>query len=62
MAFFAIDSGTATSTAPILLQTERRNKCANTMLVTKSIKLERILLHSMATSMLSPGIESTKPS
>src|ERR1700731_3956542 len=60
--FLKIERGMATSTTADFLQKERRNKCARTMLVTISIRLDRRLLHSWATSRLSPGIDSRMPS
>src|SRR5271166_1493712 len=43
-------------------QAERSKRWASTILLTSNTRLERILLHSLATSMFSPGIDSTTPS
>ena len=60
--FLAIERGSVARTTVVFRQKDRRNKCASTMLVTTSTKLERRLLHSWATSSLNPGIDSMIPS
>ena len=59
---FTTDNGTATKMATVFRQVERNRTCASTMVVTKSMELERMLLHSCATSTERPGIVSTNPS
>jgi hypothetical protein len=60
--FLATDRGITKSTAAVLLHGDRSISQANTMVVISSIRLERILLHTFATSSVNPGIESNKPS
>src|SRR5947208_5795836 len=60
-AFFAIERGTVAAITAALHHGERRLTCERTMLAINNITLERILLHSRATSMLTPGIERTNP-
>src|SRR5208283_3316375 len=43
-------------------QAERSKRWASTIVVTNNIRLERILLHSSATSSVSPGIVNWTPS
>src|SRR5271166_2655989 len=45
-----------------LPQAERSKRWASTIVVTNNIRLERILLHSSATSSVSPGIVNWTPS
>src|SRR5579862_823587 len=59
--FLAIERGIAAAITTAFRQLERRNRCARTILVTTNMRLDRKLLHSCATSRLSPGIESTTP-
>ncbi len=54
--FFATESGIATATTSTLRQGERNRSCAKTMVVTTRIKLDRMLLHSRATSTVNPGM------
>src|SRR5258708_7763216 len=60
--FFATERGIATRTTRTLPQPERRKRCASTMLQTTNIRLERMLLHSLATSTVKPGMVSKTPS
>src|ERR1700733_452405 len=60
--FFAIESGMATAMTRALRHGERKSTCASTMVVTSSIELERMLLHSCDTSTMRPGMLSTTPS
>src|SRR5580698_9383124 len=60
--FLATDNGTATATTNNFRQKERNRSWASTMVVTTSIKLERMLLHSFATSTVKPGMVRKKPS
>ncbi len=60
-AFFSTESGTAKRTIKVLRQIDFRNKWASTRVVTNSIRLDRMLLHSRATSTVTPGIEMNIP-
>jgi hypothetical protein len=60
--FFATERGIATVIAKAFCQAERKLTCARTMVVTASSKLERMLLHSWATSTVNPGMVSCIPS
>ncbi len=60
--FFATDRGMATAAAKVFRQAERKLTCASTMVVTTNIRLERMLLHSGATSTVKPGIVMRVPS
>ena len=53
--FLATDIGIATAITKAFRQTERKSICARTIVVTTSIKLERMLLHSLASSIVNPG-------
>jgi len=59
--FFATERGMAARTTRTLPQPEPRKRCASTMLQTTNIRLERMLLHSLATSTVKPGIVSKTP-
>src|SRR3981189_2942747 len=59
--FLAADKGTATAMTKSFLQGEHNRTWAKTMVVTINIKLDRILLHSAATSTVNPGIEISIP-
>jgi hypothetical protein len=60
--FFATDSGITAAATNAFRHHDRRNRWAKTMAVTNSIRLDRILLHSRATSISSPGIDNMIPS
>src|SRR5579863_8275709 len=59
--FFATDRGMATATTTAFRHTERKPNCARTMVVISNIELDRMLLHSLATSTVKPGMVSMKP-
>jgi hypothetical protein len=59
--FFATDKGTARAITMSFLQRERKRICAKTMVVTNNIMLDRMLLHSGATSIVNPGIVISIP-
>ena len=52
-AFFATDSGIASRITNHLRHGDRNSRCVSTMLVIARIKLERMLLDSLATSIVS---------
>jgi hypothetical protein len=55
-------SGIAAAISKAFRHQERRKGCAKTMVITISTKLDRMLLHSRATSILGPGMSKTVPS
>jgi len=57
----AIDKGIATATTRAFRQNERKSRWARTITVTSNIKLDRMLLHSGATSRVNPGICRSVP-
>ena len=59
--FLATESGIATATTKAFRHGERRRSCASTMVVTTSIKLERMLLHSGATARIRSGMCNSRP-
>ena len=59
--FLATERGIATATTTTFRQDDRNSKCATTVVVTSNIMLERMLLHSGATSMVNPGICTSMP-
>src|SRR5271165_478783 len=60
--FLAIERTIAARIIKTLLQCERRKRWPTTTQVINNIRLERILLHSLAISTVSPGIVSRTPS
>ena len=60
--FLATDRGIANKIIRIFRHGVRRSTCASTMVVTSNMRLERMLLHSRATSMFRPGMDSKIPS
>src|SRR5271166_5003094 len=60
--FLAMERGIAANITRTLPQGEPSKSWASTMVVTNKIRLERMLLHSSATSSVSPGIVSRRPS
>ena len=62
MPFLTKDKGIAAATSKLLRHQEPSKRWASTNVVITSIRLERMLLHSRATSMSSPGMDSIIPS
>jgi hypothetical protein len=60
--FLKSDRGMTSKINRVFRQAVRRHTCESTMVITNNIRLERILLHSRATSTVSPGIETRTPS
>ncbi len=59
--FLATDRGIANKIIRNFRHGVRRSICARTMVVTSNMRLDRMLLHSRATSTFRPGIDSTIP-
>src|SRR5271165_4651793 len=57
-----MERGIAARMTTPLPQAERSKRWASTIVVTNNIRLERILLHSSATSSVSPGMVNRTPS
>jgi 4'-phosphopantetheinyl transferase len=57
----SFDVSLAPGKAPDIFQPFRRYKCAASRQVMKSARLERMLLHSFATSMVTPGTKRRNP-
>ena len=61
MPFLATDRGTTSNTTRSFFQVLRSSTWARTIVVTSNIKLDRMLLHSRATSTVRPGIDTRTP-
>jgi aldehyde dehydrogenase (NAD+) len=59
--FLATEIGIATAMTKIFRHEERKSICARTMVVTSNIELDRMLLHSRATSTVKSGMCSSIP-
>jgi len=59
--FFATESGIDIRIIKAFRQGERKSSCARTMVVTINMELERMLLHSRATSTVNPGMCTNTP-
>ena len=59
--FLATERGIAAAITKAFRQGERKRSCARTMVVTSNIELDRMLLHSRATSTVNPEMCSSMP-